>query len=300
MQRQQVQERQDIITPGHRIHVQAGHRQVGCQVLVFVQGAKVGRQQQFHPAAFQVVVGRVERLLPVGLQLGHQQRLVNLHPFGAVYGQQVQQFGVNRQQALQQVQPGGTVLALADGQIGHRADDHRFGLDAQTARLVQLGQQTAGIQAESGAGREFGDDVVVVGVEPFGHLARRHAGAAAGVGITGRTGGAPARQPEIVVQLGTIESLHPLGQVAEDEGHVQNLVIKGKVADRHPVQCRLGLPVALPQPGTNVFKLCERGAALPVRFQSKLQLALRADARKTQGMNSGHDRCHARWEMARS
>jgi hypothetical protein len=53
-------------------------------------------------------------VLPVGVQLGDQDRLVDLHPFHALRGQRIQQFGIDRQQALQQRQLVAAVLGLAE------------------------------------------------------------------------------------------------------------------------------------------------------------------------------------------
>ncbi|MNT54466.1 hypothetical protein D3C72_1916350 [compost metagenome] len=77
------------------IDVQACNGQVGRQVLVLGQVAKIGGQQELDLASLEVVVGGVERMLPVGIQLGHQNRLVDLHPFHALRGQHVQQLGID-------------------------------------------------------------------------------------------------------------------------------------------------------------------------------------------------------------
>ena len=98
----------------------------------------------------------------------------------------------------------------------------------------QLLQQAGGIQPEFGGGGELGDDVVVVGIEPLGHLAGGHPAAAPRlpVGGLGRTA---AGDSEIIVQRVALEVPHALGQVAQREAHVQHLIVEGEIADRNQV-----------------------------------------------------------------
>ena len=63
------------------------------------------------------------------------------------------------------------------------------------------------------AGAELGHDVVVVGVEPFGHLAGCDTAAAVGM-LIGRLGRTATRHAEVVVQRVAVEAAHALRQVA--------------------------------------------------------------------------------------
>ena len=265
------------------IHVQPGHGQVGGQVFVVQQRAKVAGQQNFDLAAFELVVGGVQGVLPVGIQLGDQNRLVHLHPLHALGGQGVQQLGVHGQQALQQGQLVALVLGLAQGQVGDGADDDRLGIHALGAGLGQLLHQALGVQLELGIGREFGDDVVVIGIKPLGHLASGHAGAVARAAAPGHA--------KVLVQFAAGQTLHALGQVAQGEAHVQHLVVQGEIPHGHIVQRGLQLPVLLAQPGAQNIQLLSAGFAAPERFQAKFQFALRTDAGKTEVMNNGHKDC---------
>ena len=138
--------------------------------------------------------------------------------------------------------------------------------------------------------RELRHDVVIVGIEPLGHLAGRDAAGAARL-LLRRRGRAPARHAEVVVQRIAFEAAHPLGQVAEREAHVEHLVVEGEVADRHQIQTRLVLPVARAQLGAERLERVERGFALPVRLQCELQFPLGADARKAEVVCDGHVEC---------
>ena len=107
---------------------------------------------------------------PRGIQLGDQQGLVQLDPLHAFVGKHLQQPGIGLQQPGQQSQSVGAVFAFAQGQISQWPDQHRFGLDIERTGFGQLRAPGRGVQHEARAGIEFGHDVVVVGVEPFGHL----------------------------------------------------------------------------------------------------------------------------------
>lgn len=65
---QQPEQLLHIVLTIDGIDVQAGHGKVCCQVLVLGQLAEIGRRQQLDPAALEVVVGGVERMLPVGIE----------------------------------------------------------------------------------------------------------------------------------------------------------------------------------------------------------------------------------------
>ena len=175
---QQIDHRQHVVAALERIDVQARHGQVGGQIGVLLQRPKIGGEQQLGATAFEVVVRGVERVLPIGIQLGHQNRLVHLHPLHALRGQRVEQLRIDLQQARQQGELVGVILGLADRQIRDRADDHRLGPNALGLGLGQLFEQARGIELELGRRGEFRHDVVVVGVEPLGHLPRGHAAAA--------------------------------------------------------------------------------------------------------------------------
>ncbi len=80
---------------------------------------------------------------------------------------------VDGQQALQQAQAVKAGLpALAQMQEAHRPEQRDLGAGRQRDGLVHLGQQAIGMQAELRGLVELGHQVVVVGVEPLGHLQR--------------------------------------------------------------------------------------------------------------------------------
>ena len=81
--------------------MQACYRQLGGQVQVVLQGAKVGGEQELDRHALEMVVGHMEGVAPVGIQVRAQNGFVNLDPFDALGLQGAQQLGIDWQQSFQ-------------------------------------------------------------------------------------------------------------------------------------------------------------------------------------------------------
>ena len=277
---QQAQQRLHVFAARHGVHVQARHGQVGGQVAVVAQRAKVGGQQQLRAAALEMVVGRVEGVPPGFVQVGDQQRLVHLHPFGARFVQALQQLGVHGQQARQQGEPVAAVMRFAQRQIGHGADDDGARLHALLFRLGQLRQQARGVQAEGRVRMQLRHDVVAVRVKPLGHFACGHFTflraflhamhvAACGMALMrasvcariARTAPGHAKQ---LLQRRACVAPRTLGHVAQREAHVQHVVIKREVAHGRPVQPGLPGPVLAAQRSARGLQLRQIALAAPV------------------------------------
>ncbi len=218
----------------------------------------------------QLVVDRLGQGGRVGAHVGHQRRLVELHPLRPVVGEQRQQLGVDRHQLLEPLDGGARpVDALAEQQEGDRPDDHRPGRNTLCQSFFQLRKHLVGVQRELGGGRDLGDDVVVVGVEPLGHLQRCDVGVAAG----GR---------EVAIQVvGHLPG--PLRQRVEHHRGVEHLVVIGEGVHRHRVQAggRQARPGVAAQRRGHLFELGATGAAGPVALGGALEFALRPDARRS-------------------
>ena len=125
----------------------------------------------------QLLVGEPQRVeLALGAVLD-EAGLVELHPGRALPGEALDHLAVDLEQLLEQAQAvevlGRPVGGLAEQQEGDRPDDHRHRVDPQLLhRLGVLVEGLRGRQREARLGPELGDDVVVVGVEPLGHLHR--------------------------------------------------------------------------------------------------------------------------------
>src|SRR5688572_24611459 len=101
---------------------------------------------------------------------------------------------------------------------------------------------------------------------------------------------APAGDAKIAVQLVSAQSPDALRDVAQQEAHVEDLVVEGKIPDRHEVQLRLMLPVTLAQQRARPGQVVARRRAFPVAFLGELELPLRADTGKPEVVKEGHER----------
>ena len=201
-----------------------------------------------------------------------------LHPLGRQFGQDLL---VDDQQAIQQFEAGEAALfLLAKPQVGDGAQQHRLDRQPKGLGLFHLVKDLAPAQLEALVTVKFRHQVVVVGVEPFGHLGsgRRRAGRRTATG-----------HPEQGVEVGVavaVTGRHGVYQQAS----TQHLIVPGKIPHRQQVDPggTLGLPVALTQALAHGDQLGLGGFATPVGFEGKFQLALGADTGKAQGVCEGH------------
>ncbi|MCW0450861.1 hypothetical protein NB706_003695 [Xanthomonas sacchari] len=280
--RQRLQHRVQLRHATHQVHVDAVHRQRHRQFQVVAQFAEVAGQQQFRPRRLrQEGVGTLIGGARGVVQVQHQRRFVELHPAGAGRMQALQQFGVHRQQAVQQRPAVAAVHGLGQRQEGHRPDQHRPGLDALRLGFQELHHRLVAAQAEVLAPRQLRHQVVVVGVEPLGHFQRVQVQA-----VFLRAAG----HREVAGQrVGIGQRAVALRDRIEQERGVEHRVVQAEVvAGRHVHPgLALQLPVAQAQLACGVLQLRAVDVAAPVAFQRLLELAPRTDAREAQ---VGHDR----------
>ena len=155
---------------------------------------------------------------------------------------------------------------------------------------IPLLDEARRIQRELRVRIELRDDVVIVGVEPLGHLTGGNAAAARAV-IVAALRRTAARHAEVVVERMAVKAAHTLGQIAECKAHVQHLVIEGEVADGCEVEACLSVPVALAQLRADGLQFFARRLVFPVFLEGELEFALCADARKTKVMCCDHFLC---------
>ena len=228
------------------------------------------------------MIGRFHRLAPVFVQRGNEAGFVDLYPFRASLRQFVQELFVHRQQALQQGEAVAVVLALAEPEVGNRADDDRLdAFHAERLCFFNLVEQALRVELEAGVGVKFRDDVVVVAVEPFGHFASGNACA-----LVNRA--TAARGAEEGVQLVAAAFISAFRQVAEGNAHIQHVVVQGEIADRDEVKTGLVLPMARAQRFSDVLQFGGAGLAFPVGFLRKFQFTFRADTRKAEVVDDSH------------
>ena len=155
--------------------------------------------------------------------LAHESGLVELHPLRAGGAQRTEQLGVHRQQVIQaaeRAETGGRgIRRLREREQRHGADDDRARGVAVGARLGHLTGEPVARQRERRLGPDLGHQVVVVRVEPLGHLQR------AGLAGAPRCGEQRSEADRAVRRAQVRE---PLGQDACGHRGIQHLVVVGE------------------------------------------------------------------------
>ena len=225
-------------------------------------------------------------------------------------------------QAVQRTEAGvGAVGRLGQEQVGHRADDDGpRGLFTGPQRLQDLGDRTigrvdrseAGDVADGGVGVELGHEVVVVGVEPLGHLQGGALALAAGCGEEARQGGARELAGLGVCTAGTAgiggisgiagtaaQVAEALRQSPESGGDLKDLVVIGEIrgdgggtGQPQPAQTSAG---GGPQGGGALAQPGDVQGALPVGLDVAFELAVRTDAGVAENRGGGQGRTGGRW-----
>ncbi|MCY1515843.1 hypothetical protein D9M68_504450 [compost metagenome] len=288
--RQPVEDGRILLRGAHQIEMQAVQGQAGGQAEVVFQAAEIGGDQLLQRFALDQVVGPLEGVLPVLGQIQHQDRLVDLHPLHTEGIQALEDLAIDRQQPLQQVElVEFAALGLAEPEVGQRADQHGFDLVTQGVGLLDLFEKLLPAQAEVLLGRELRHQVVVVGIEPLGHLLRMGAAAAA-VAAVRRHGATGHGEQRLQGGLAAVMRAETLGNHAEGQGVRQHLVIPGEVAHRQKLDTGvlLQLPVFGAQATANGAQAGFVQFALPEGFLGLLQFTVAADTRKAEGMGQGH------------
>ena len=283
---QAINDRQQLLRSAHQIHMQTVHRQATGQSEVIFQTAEIGGQKLLQGRVLQAVVDTFIGGLPVRRQVQYQSGLVYLHPLHALGGKTIENLDIHRQQCFKQLKLVELApLGLAQPQITERAQHHRFDPMAQGDGLIDLLEQLGPLQTEGLATGELGDQIVVIGIKPLGHLAGERLGT-----VATHTPG-HAKQG---IQIGRLGCAETLRHRAHHQAVGQHLVVPGEVAHRNQFQSRvpLQLPVCGAQltPGlqqTFLFDL-----AGPEGLQRLFQLAVATDTGESQIVCQCHNALH--------
>ncbi|MND63680.1 hypothetical protein D3C80_549950 [compost metagenome] len=273
-------QRLQLLGGGHQIQVQAVHLEAGDDVALMGDRAEIGGEQQLAGAG-QALIGIEIGQTPLVRQVQRQGRLVDLYPLHPLCGQFRQDLLIDDEQAIEQFQTREAALfLLAEPEVGDRAQQHRLDRQPQRLGLFHLFKELAPAQLEALVAAELGHQVVIVGVEPLGHLG----GGSCGAGRRTATG-----HPEQGVEIGVAMAVTGRHGVHQQAG-AEHLIVPGKIPHRQQVDPggALGLPVAFPQALAHGDQLGLGGLAAPVGFEGKFQLALGADTGEAQGVCSCH------------
>lgn len=266
------------------------------EVEVVPEFAEVGGEEdaEVRDVVFEGGAGAGEEIFLLVGEVEGEDGFVNLHPGGAPLFEAAEDFQVNGEEAVEEVEAievgVGGVVDFAEGEVGDGSEEDGFGGEVEGAGLVEVADELGGGEAEGGVGGELGNDVVVVGVEPFGHLAGWSGGV---VGGAAGTRGGTAGNEEALRETGVLAvPVEARGDVAEHAGGVEDMVVEGKIAAGDEVDAGLELaePVGAAEVGAGLFQFLEAEAALPVGFGGGFEFAVVADAGVAEGVEGelGH------------
>ena len=283
VRRQRVAPDVELLRRPHQIDVHAIDRQRRQRGRGEGDRFEVSGQQQLGTAGTglrrQGGVERGERIAPGRLEFEGERRFIELHPFHAQLGQPRQHPGIGPAERGHQTQAiEARYVRFGQPQKSQRPDQYGLGRVARLLRFAHAVEQPLRTGLKRGVGVKLGDEVVIVGVEPFGHLHRGLRGVAAG-----------QFEGLLQAQAGGVES-EARGQGAQQCGGVEHVVVQGEITHRD--KARTGVTLSAPVVGAQLrrggLQLGRSLAALPKRFERKLQFALRADAGVAQNVGGGH------------
>ena len=279
-----VQPRSDdfgLLDTAHRIDMQCCDRQRREQLHVVGKLAEVVRDHDLD--AVDLREPRIslldDRALGV-VQVQRKDRLVDLQPFGAVRGQFLGDLDIDLDQRIGQIElvQIRAVGDLAECQISGRANHHRLGDDALCLGLGKLVEDLRADELKRRVLGELGDDVVVVGIEPLGHLAGDRALSAA-----------RHVEGDVDIHVAAVPA-KTLGHVADQTRQAQDLIVEGEIVGRDQIDAgRLLLgPVGAAQFRARGLEPGVIEIALPVGLGRLLEFAAFADTGEAQVVGYGH------------
>ena len=227
-------------------------------------------------------VGGSEGLALLVVEGEDEGGLVDLDPLGAEGGEAGQDLLVHAEERGEVGEDVAAVLLLAEQEEGDGADEDGAGGDAERLGLGVLIKDLGGGDGELGVGVELGDDEVVVGVEPLGHLHRGDVleGAAAATAGHGKV--------RVDVNVAALEAV-ARGDGADEGNRVEDVVVQGEVVGGD-VGDAGGLvvgPVVAADLAGGGEELLDRRLALPEGLDGLLKLALGANTGETKD-GGGH------------
>ena len=201
--------------------------------------------------------------------------LVNLNPRRSCLGKLGKNLSVgcnNVVKAFEGVVLRSCLVSLRDGKEGHGTNEYRANDGALFLRRDEAIDNGVISERNRRIGANFGNQVVVVRVEPLGHFQRCNLRVATSQGE---------------VQIQPFEGTVALGNRAQKSDRIQNLVVECEsFGDRRIIFAEAKLDEAvmsrLAELGFRRAELIGGDTARPVGFERLLQLAATTDARVTQ------------------
>ena len=229
----------------HQVYMQDTGLEFNCEGGIICKSVKVGGQNDLQ---FGTLVNGDKSLavcIPdiIGY-IGIEERLVNLYIFGTQFLKLTEYLYVNRQQSVQKFQ---TVKAglflLTQKQIGHGADEDRFCPDTKLQCLLEFGGSLVEREFKALVAGKLRNDIMVVGIEPFGHLHCRHIYSVLLITVS---------HCEIEFQTVILKRVITLRDGSQSQAQVKSLVIKREIVGGNEVDSGL----LLQQPVLLTYQSC--------------------------------------------
>ncbi len=217
------------------------------------------------------------------VEIEGQHGLVYLYPCGTGVGKGIEHTAPGGQECIEECQRVAAIDRLGEAQEGDRAEQHRTCDMSRRDRFAIFAHHLAGPGRERLARRYFGDDVVVVGVEPLGHFQRRQVDVA--VLPAACHGEVAGQRIEVVKRPVAFRN-----GVHHDRG-IEHVVVKRKIVHRNAVGTRVPgeRPVPRAQCTGDIEQFFGADVSLPMTFERALQLAAATDTGKTGVGDVWHD-----------
>ena len=234
--------------------------------------AKIGRKHEFDRQPGESRIGLHESAARGVIQIADQDRFVDLHPLRARLRQRLDRLDIERQDFRQQRPAVRTIDHPGELEERHRPDQDRARGDAQEFRFVIFVQHFGAAERKLRVRRQFRHDVMIIGVEPFGHFHR--------AGVL-----APARHGEIEIRVNRSAPVaEAVRHRAQQDDGVQHLVVQRKIVRGDVIDPRALLrePVAGAQGGGDLVQPLRPDIVRPETLQRLFEFAVAADAGKAQ------------------
>ena len=263
--------------------MQTGYRKAQRRLEVLVERTEVGGEQQLRSGSRrgQGLVCRDESRPRAIVEIEDERGLVDLDP-GATGGCQApHHLRIDLEQLRQERERlGCAILALGESEIRHGSKQHGTRLQPQTRRF-EIGIQRFGRrERERSPSGELRHQVMIVRVEPFGHLES-----------DGGIGSARHREHRLE-RDGAAVPAETLGDRADHDARIEHVVVEGEVVARKMRDAELMLtsPVRRAKRRGLAFERGRVDRPRPKALEEDFELAASADARKSKRRDRyGHE-----------
>ena len=225
--RHRLHHRIQLLRRARQIDVQAGDRQGRGERQVIFQTSEIGGQHDLRPRSSQLGISAGKRAaLPIG-KVCNEDGFIDLHPFSACFLEPREHSGIKRKNLFEQVERIASVL-FCKAQPGYRTKNDRTRFKTLRLGFEIVLQRLDVPELQPGFRLDLGDNEMIVGVEPFGHLASGHAAMRV---AASRTAGRTACHRKIGFEPGCLAAGEAIAcrNGAEHHACVEHMVVQREI-----------------------------------------------------------------------